>query len=294
LAWEPPGQRRPYGFASNQISDFTFFATGGTVTFAGGTRSTDNAAALTPGVSASTADPVIIPNASDAAQATAGVGPFPLEGTYVPSELTSGVGARADSDTSDGDPLNGGVSFSSNVAESRSLPGPAGSANGRNTAAIAVGVTEGTQIGFQFANDVLMIASTDAIGEAASASVRNDFRILDGLGGVVFDFAPAGLGPRTIQGGSATSDPFSLNQTLAPAAGTLDTVSNGLGDDFFAAISDPLTAGTYTILLDTLSSDTTSSPTLAPEPGSLFLLGTGLTALSLLRRRRGISPPLRG
>ena len=213
-------QAVPYGFASNQISDFTVFATTGTLTFAGGSRSTDNVAALTPGNSVSTADPVIIPNASDAAQATVGAGPFPDEGTYVPSDLMSGNGARADSDTSAGDPVNGGVSFVSNVAESRSLAGLVASATGRNTAAIAVGVTEGTQIEFQFSNDVLLIASTDAVErETASASVQNVFRILDGLGRVVFDFTPAGLGPRAIQGGSVTSDPFSLNQTVATTAG---------------------------------------------------------------------------
>jgi hypothetical protein len=109
----------------------------------------------------------------------------------------------------------------------------------------------------------------------------------------VFDFAPSGLGPRTIQGGSVISDPFSLNQTAVSGAGEPEvaTVSNGLDTDFFDAISDPLTAGSYTILLNTLSTDSTatSTPTLVPEPAPLVLVGTGLVALGALRRTRSTS-----
>jgi hypothetical protein len=212
----------PYGFASNQFSDFTLVATGGTATVGSGTRSTDNVAAMTAGGPSVATDPVSIPNPSDAAQAVSGIGPFPDKGTFTPSELTGGFGARADSETSDGNPFDAfGVSFANNVAETRGLSGLVASATGKNSAVIVVGVTEGTQIQFQFSDDVSLIASTDpAAGEMASASVQNTFQLQDGAGNVLFDFAPAGLGPRAVSGGTVTSDPFSLNQTVDSAEGT--------------------------------------------------------------------------
>jgi hypothetical protein len=174
----------PYGFASNQFSDLTLVATGGTATVASGTRSTDNVSAVMPGGSSTTTDPVSLPNSSDAAQATSGAGPFPGEGTFSPSELADGYGARADSETSSGSPFDpSGVTFVNNAAETRSLPGFVASATGKNSAAIVVGVTAGTQIEFQFSDDVLLIAGTDpATGETASASIQNTFQILDGAG----------------------------------------------------------------------------------------------------------------
>jgi hypothetical protein len=265
----------PYGFASNQFSDFTVLATGTPVDLSNGTQNTINTVTLGPD-SYSTSAPAVPSNASDAPQATLGAGPFPAEGTYNPSQLSSGFGTRADSDTSPFDPVNG-IS-GNNVAEGRALSGTL-SSTGQNTAAYTVGVTSGTQLEFQFSNDLLLIASTDVPGEAASASVQNDVRVLDGSGNLVFDFAPSGDGARTIQGGSVSSDPFSLNQSVLSMDGSgATTASNGLDNDYFDATTNPLGAGTYTIVMDSVSSES------VPEPASLLLLGAGLMALGLLRR----------
>jgi hypothetical protein len=79
-------QAVPYGFATNQIGDFSILVSGGTLTFAGGTQSTDNVATLTPGTSVSTTAPAVISSASDAAQAVVGTGPFRRRApTFLPS-----------------------------------------------------------------------------------------------------------------------------------------------------------------------------------------------------------------
>ncbi|MBV8574860.1 MAG: hypothetical protein JOZ58_07455, partial [Acetobacteraceae bacterium] len=132
----------PYGFASNQFSDFSVLANGAPVDLSNGSQNTINTVTLGPD-SSSTSSPVALPNASDAPQATLGTGPFPAEGTYTPSQLSSGFGTRADSDTSSVDPVNG-ISGINNVAEGRALSGTL-SSTGQNTAAFTVGVTSGTQ-----------------------------------------------------------------------------------------------------------------------------------------------------
>ena len=281
-----PAHAVPYGFASNQPSDFTLTVAGGTVSPVSGTRNTVNASAIAPGGSSATSDPVASLGSSDAAQAVSGPGPFPAENTFSQSELSSGYGARADSETAAGSPLTPpGVSFVNNVAESRSLAGFVANATAQNSASITFAVTAGTQIAFEFTDDVLLLAQTDPnAGQTVRASVQNTFQILDGAGNVVFYFAPAGLGQHKVAGGTVDSDPFDINQALDSIEGLPPVAlsSNGLGDDVFRGVSDPLSAGTYTVLLNTQSA---VSPTQTTEPASMLVLLAGLTGLGMLRRR---------
>ncbi len=108
----PQAHATPYAFAQNQLTNFQILVDSGTVVIQSASRNTINTANYN-GSGTSFADPVAVPAASDAAQATAGPGPFPGENNYgVGAGLAGGmVGTRADSVTSAGNPFvaNGGT-----------------------------------------------------------------------------------------------------------------------------------------------------------------------------------------
>src|SRR4051794_37782632 len=89
----------PYGFATNQITDFTIIARDGTATVSSGTESTNTSANLSAGSPTANTDTSALPNGSDAGQAAVGAGPFPPANTF---DQFGGDGARADALTASG------------------------------------------------------------------------------------------------------------------------------------------------------------------------------------------------
>lgn len=285
----------PYAYASNVDSGFTIGVapgSGGSYTpnmqtsvFQTSNSVSSSYLVTPPGTNAAGA------NGSDAAQVTAGVGPFPGQ-NFFGQALQASSGLRADS-------VDSGFNGSGgNVAEGRLVGAPSfgsgssvGSLTSTNSSAITVTVTAGTSLRISFSDAVGLVASTAPLNaESATATIASSVRITTAAGATVFSFAPTGGGAGStsaVTGGTVVSDPFSLNQSLASTAGT-PSVNSFLNSGFFAADTVLLAAGTYNVLISQSASEnlTAGIPVPVPEPVSMALLGTGLIGLGMFGRKK--------
>jgi len=287
----------PYAYASNVDAGFTITALpGGTYTalqdtavFTTNNSITSSFFATPPSTLVSTLGNVI----SDAAQVKVpgGASP-PLENDFSQAYKTAVVNSlRADSvDRA----FSGG---GGNVAEGKLVSGPVGgSASGfgkldsTNTSTVTVTVGAGTQLEVTFDVTPGLEASTGSlIGEQATAAIASSVSITNAAGDTLFSFAPNGTGVGDVTGGTATSDPFTLNTTRSSTSGTpADNIySPGLGT--FTAITNALPAGDYNIVISqssTISERIGLTRVTTPEPASLAILGASLMGLGVLRRKR--------
>jgi len=283
----------PYAYASNVDSGFTITAlSGGTYT------ALQNTAVFTTNNSItssyfSTPAPTLVSTTgntvSDAAQVQvpgAGVAENFFGQAYKAAAVNS---LRADS--LDNAFAGGG----GNVAETRLVTGPAGGStsgfgklNSTNTSTIGISVGAGTVLQVTFDVTPGLEASTSAlIGESATATIASSVSITRTDGTTVFSFAPNGTGG-DVTGGVATSDPFSLNRTIASTSGTPADNTFFPGTGTFTATTGPLNAGFYNIVIGQSSTvnATIGAPTATPEPASLAVLGAGLVGLGFLRRKK--------
>jgi hypothetical protein len=234
-------------------------------------------------------DPVLVPNGSDAVEATSGLGAFPGADNFsVSAGLAAGmVGTRADALTSPGNPFvaNGGsvdpsggsgVASVNNVAEGNATG--AGNSDGRNTASakLAITVSARTTLQFSFSDAINLMASTTNPSESAIASVANTFTIEDSAGNVVFEFTP--------DGHEGLLDPFNINGSLSSDSGSLAAPISDAGS-FLSDISPSLAAGTYTLGLRSGSNENIVAVPVT-EPAGLMVLGVGVIALGVAGRWR--------
>lgn len=181
--------------------------------------------------------------------------------------------------------------------------------NGSNTGLrvnLVVGAP-GATILFNFQAAPFMQVYLDALagpGSSSSANMSVSFTITNALGLTVFNWSPDGAVGSGITGGTELADAADLN--LSYSANTLTSgnlltydplgcgAPNGTGTGSscggtYTALTNNLAAGNYTLTLNTINSaDLAIFPTvqLVSEPGTLALLGLGLTGLCLAGRQR--------
>src|SRR5579863_2162745 len=183
-----------YAFSDNLLSDFRVLVDSGHLTVTSAARDTINTANYDGSPGTSFSDPTIIPNGSNALEATSGPGPFPGQDDYaVGAGMAAGmVGTRADSVTSTGNPFvaNGGsvtpsggtaVASVNNVAEGHATGSSSGNSDAQNTASarLTITVSTGTTLQFSFDDAIALMASTTNPSESAIAVLANTFAVQD-------------------------------------------------------------------------------------------------------------------
>ena len=287
LAFTAPANANPYAYASNVDSGFAIIATTGSFSPVAGssvftsTNTTTSSGLPAPFVGAS-GGTISGAGGADEVQATNGFGPFPGQNVFTQA-LLSGNGLRSDSvDT--GFLGNGG-----NVAEGRLVSAPGG-ATGSSSGAIrssttAITVGAGTKLTISLTDMVGMEVMSAALpGESASSTITSSVSITNSAGVTVFSFAPTG-GPGDVMGGTAISDPFSLNRTLGSNFG-VPGIASFFNTGLFSATTDSLAAGTYNIVIGQISREDLTTGTPIPEPASLELLGVALIGLGVLQLKK--------
>lgn len=175
-----------------------------------------------------------------------------------------------------------GTARASGIAET-SVNAGSGSATAGNSFRRFISLANsGTQIGFAFGADPLLMALLAPGGVAGAANMSFNMTLTDMTGRSVFSWTPDGI-LGDLVGGTEIFDPFNLNLGLSVMNPELSVYDPALGQ--FRAVSDPLARGSYQLSISMFNSAFADGGTV-PEPGVLHLLAGGLAGLLISRRRR--------
>jgi len=182
-----------------------------------------------------------------------------------------------------------------NAAETNIDGSGFGAADGTNKSSTSMTVAvggSGSSLSFAFeANPFINVSMDAAAGPTSVARGTLGFSITLARasdGAVVFNWTPDGMAGG-ITGGSESADPFSLNLTLSAFAGQDFTYSGAYGDDSFgsfAASTDTLAAGVYTLSLFMNEKTDVVRVAAVPEPETYALMLGGLGLVGFIARRR--------
>lgn len=297
-------QAGAYALSANNIQNFTVTPSNGSVTFATPTDTSGASANLNgvtvggPGVAgvsdapvASLGNPVVTNNSRfGAGLAITPVGPTATNYSYADAQIAQTAIP--------------GVFNASTVAESHLETGGTAGATSTNSSATAITVDftivgGPATIAFNFLADPVIrtflqpITGLFAQG-VLQATLTIECRSVEcgGVGLEVFSWSPngsvggaAGVGGSI--GGNETADAENLNRTVSNfQPGGPVNFSDAAGLGAYAAITNALLEGTYSLSLAMTSTDTVRKA--VPEPGTIGLLGLGLAALGYTSRRRRV------
>lgn len=293
-----------YGLAVNELNNFRITTSAGSLSLAGANRNASDSAFFEGGVAVNPRAVNTGPAANaDVLQVCSGGGCGGLpQNHYAPT--TALEFARGDAHAF-GNMLNGGASVSAVSEAQRNTVGAASSTAGDTlTGSINLTLSSAGFITFSFMGRRDLRTSVTTMGDKSNVSIMDIFNIScnsaspvgclsnANADGVIFQFAPDGDANNgsDINGNHTVGslDPFSLNMT----AGTNDPATGRAFTNGFALFSltssFALPAGSYTLNFSksTRTDIVVIDPLAVPEPGTLFLLGTGLAALAFTRRRQ--------
>jgi len=220
---------------------------------------------------------------ADVAQAFSGPGPAPSENTFTP-QLSVISGTRGDGVISG--PISGAAT-SHLTSEGNLTVGPAsaGSNAGSSTTinvtftALASGTVE-----LKFNASAFLSASVGQNGDSATALTSASYNIFDQTTGTavcIFDVVNGGPCQTNIAPNSLNRNVGTTNFAV-PSSYSFDTTGNPPGTDAFDFTAPLLQNHTYQL---TLADSTQTILATVPEPVSIALLGSGIFALGMARRR---------
>lgn len=255
----------PYALSVNKITQFQM-SFNGSANFDGFTFSNDSAASENDGTGST--------NSMDAPAAC--IGDCAGWDNEFSAHTNSNEFSYGDALISDADVLNGDGAAST-IGEVNVLDGT-GFASGSNTMTSSQFSidTAGTSIDFSFQSDPLLNTVLGSNGQTA-ASLNFSITLTDSNDQKVFEWLPDGDVGSGIDGGTESSDPFSLNTGIAGTS-TYDPSQNQ-----FAAVTGGLAKGDYNL---NISMGSQVNAAVVPVPAAVWLFGSGLLGLVGVARRR--------